>query len=555
MVDVLKSFYLADWYVDTGTNRLCRGEAQVKLESKVMSVLQYLAQHKGELVTREALEQAIWSDTVVGYDALTSCIAKLRKVLEDDPRQPRYIETISKKGYRLIGEVSSTAPCSKNADMSTTGILSRRIPGWGIAASLLVVGLIFAGVLKLLPANVDKVFERRAGSRPSIVVLPFANISDEPGHDYYSEGITVDITTALSKLSGLFVISPSSASGYRESSADIKQVAGTLGVRYVVEGSVRRAGDRLRVNVHLVDAERDVYLWSEKYDRQLQNVFAVQDDITTNIVNALSVKLTAEEKRRTAQRYTISIAAYDDFLRGQALYFQHSERDNRLARDYYQQAIVRDEAFARAYSSLALTFVAEHRYGWGQSSPLQLDRALMLAEKGVSLDSELPQAYWVLGYVHLFRREYHAAAEAANHAIELNPNFADSYITLAVSKMHFGAAEDALQLVRKAMLLNPRYPAAYASVLGQIYFFIGRYEQAVPALEEALKRNISLRTPHIFLIVALSKLDQPDEASWFAEQLKTIAPDFSPNNVDEMFPLQDPEIMQDMKKHLQHAGL
>jgi len=555
VVDILKSFYLADWYVDTATNRLCRADIEVKLESKVMAVLHYLAQHKGELVTREALEQAIWSNSVVGYDALTSCIAKLRKVLEDDPRQPRYIETISKKGYRLIGEISSTAPKAKTSAVPTTDGFAWRTLGWGTGASLLLLGLILITVLYLLVINGDKALETQARNLPSIVVLPFANLSDESEHDYFSDGITVDITTALSKLSGLFVISPSSASGYRETPVNIKQVAGSLGVRYVVEGSVRRTGDRLRVNIHLVDANSDIYLWSEKYDRELQNVFAVQDDITTNIINALSVKLTEEEKRRTARRYTSSIASYDDFLRGQALYINHTERDNHQARDYYQQAIDRDEAFARAYSSLALTYVAEHRYGWSQSSPLQLDRALTLAEKGVALDRELPQSYWVLGYVHLFRREYREAAAAANRAIELNPNFADSYITLAVCKMYFGAAEESLHLVRKAMLLNPKYPAAYVSVLGQIYFFMGKYELAESALREAVARNMHLRTPHVFLIVALSKLNQLDEANWAAEQFKTIAPDFNHNKVAGMLPLQDTDIVEDMKKHLQRVGL
>ncbi len=556
MVDAFKRFYLDDWYVDTGTNRLLRGDEEVKLESKVMAVLYYLAQHQGELVTREALEQAVWGETVVGYDALTRCIAKLRKVLEDNPRQPRFIETISKKGYRLVCDVTlKDTPSAINEASTVTGPPRRSFLWWRGGAALLLLGFVLAATLNLLGRDGDEVVPPQAEDRPSIVVLPFTNNSEEPGHDYFSEGITTDITTELSKVSGLFVISPSSASGYREIPHDIKQAAGSLGVRYVVEGMVRRTGDRLRINVHLVDANSDIYLWSEKYDRELQNVFAVQDDITSNIVSALSVRVTEQEKRRKARRYTTSIAAYDDFLRAQSLYGHYTEKDNLLARDFYQQAIDRDETFARAYSGIALTYVAERRYGWTQTLSNPLDYALKLAKKGNSLDSESPQANWVLAYVHLFRHEYQEAADMASRVIELDPNFANSYVTLAVSKMHFGQPEEALHLVRKAMLINPIYPSSHISMLGQIYFFLGEYERALPALREAIDRNVYLPTPQVFLIVTLSKLGQEEEASWAAEQLKTIVPSFSSDSITGMLPLQDAEIVEDMKLHLKRFDI
>ncbi len=557
-------FYVADWYVETDSNRLRRGDTEVKLESKVMAVLQYLAQRQGELVTRVELEQAIWRNTVVGYDALTRCIAKLRKVLGDDPRNPRYIETVSKKGYRLIAQVSggdhhADTRAEPHTDPGTARdpIAPRltRHTLWVIALGIVALGLVLIGVLRLMETDERTVLQPRTMEPPSIVVLPFANLSDDPSQRYFSDGVTADITTALSKLSGLFVISQSSAVGYRATPLDIKEVAGSLGVRYILEGSVRRTGDRLRVNVHLIDADSDVYLWSERYDRELRDVFDVQDDITSHIIDALSVKLTEEERRRTARRYTASLEAYDDFLRGQALYFHHDRADNRLARHHYQQAIDRDETFARAYSAMALTYVAEYRYGWGNTPYDQLERALQLAGKGVALDKELPQAYWVLGYVHLFRQEYHKAAEAARRAVELDPSFADSYLTLAVCNVHFGKPEEALPLVRKAMLLNPRYPAAYASILGQAYFFMGEYDQAVRALREAVDRNINLLTPQVFLIVALSKLERMDEAGWAAEQLQTVAPDFSADRIAEMLVIRDAGTIEEMKTHLRRVGL
>lgn len=553
--DPMPPFYLDNWYVDTVSNRLCQGETEVKLESKVMAVLNYLALHQNELVTREALEQAIWGKTVVGYDALTRCIAQLRKALNDDSREPRYIETISKKGYRLIAPVTSQGNSADMPVESSNNSLKTRQHIWTAGFALILLAVILLGIFQLQETNQTTTESTRNHDLPSIVVLPFTNLDDVPEQRYFSDGVTADITTALSKLSGLLVISQSSAMGYQSTSTDIKQSAESLGVRYVLEGSVRRTDERIRVNVNLIDNTSDIYLWSEKYDRELRSVFDVQDDITNNIIHALSIKLTEEEKRRTAHQYTASIDAYDDFLRGQAHYFRYTQEDNRSARNYFQQAIDRDESFARAYSAMALTYVAEHRYAWGEPSIQQLDEALRLANKGKSLDDELPQAHWVLAYVQLFRREFASATEAASRAVALDPNYADGYLTLAFCKLHDGMPRAAVSLVRKAILLNPQYPAAYASILGQSYFFTGQYERAIPVLREAIDRNNNLLTAHVFLIAALSKLDQIDEAKWAAEQLKSTAADFSASQVGEMLAFQNDSSIEEVKKHLQRAGL
>ena len=554
-------FSLADWFVDTDSNRLCKDEIEVKLESKVMAVLVYLARRQGELVSREELEQAIWGKTIVGYDALTGCIAKLRKALHDDPRQPRYIETISKKGYRLIAPMAKETDHGAVAGADSPGVPADRQVKVAqpvirrLVAPLLLMSALFGTVYWVLSGESESVTLTRRLEHPSIVVLPFANISGDSEQAYFSDGVTADINTELSKLSGLFVISQASASGYRDTALDIQQVARSLGARYVLQGSIRRDEDRLRVNASLIDADTNIYLWSEKYDRELDNVFTVQDDITNNIVQALSVKLTEAEKRRTARKYTVSVAAYDDFLRAQALYIRRTKEDNHMARSYYQQAIDRDESFARAYGAMAMTYMADHRHGWNTSDTGLLDKALQLAHKAVALDSDLPQAYWVLSYVHLFRQEFAEAQQAAEKTLVYDPNFADSYLTLAVCRMHFGQAEEALHLVQKAMLLNPEYPAPYASVLGQAYFFLAQYDKAEPVLREAVERNFNLVIPHVFLIVALSKLQRMDDASWAAEQFKTVAPHFSANDIADMLPIQDPEIIGDMKRELQRVGL
>jgi len=553
-------FNLDGWHVDTLSNRLRKDNTEIKLESKVMAVLNYLAQHQNELVSREDLEQAIWGDTIVGYDALTRCIAQLRKSLNDDRSNPRYIETISKKGYRLVAEVSNIDLPEPNPDSNEPKVLkphtvmrSYNVQALSITALLVLLSLVYnyqpeqAEIIDL-----DEPVTQYL-AQPSIVVLPFKNLNNNPEQRYFSDGVTADITTALSKLSGLLVISESSAN--RISRVDnLKETASSVGARYVLEGTVRRIKNRIRVNVNLIDSRSDIYLWSEKYDRELSSVFDVQDDITSNIIQALSIKLTEEEKRRTAHRYTVSILAYDDFLRGQANYAYHSQEKNLLARQYFQQAIERDSGFARAYSAMALTYVAQHRYAWGEQLNQQLDEALRLANKGKALDEELPQAYWVLGYVHLFRREFEKAEQVAGQAIKLDPNYADSYLTIAVCKIHAGESKAAVAYARKSMLINPIYPAAYASILGQAYFFNENYELAVTNLQDAIDRNINLLSAHVFLIASLSKLNQMEEAEWAAEKLKLIDTDFSIDQIDKMLAIGEAQGLDDLKKQLQRVG-
>jgi len=556
-------FFLSDWHVDVQSNRLSSGDTVVKLESKVMAVLVYLAQHQGELVTRESLEKAVWGNTIVGYDALTRCIARLRKAFNDDPRQPAFIETISKKGYRLIAPVTYKDKDSVSRVDSLVQELEKQsddivTPGRSKKSWVLVIGLslILIAILPQLDIWQDSEIVERTQDKPSIVVLPFVNLSDDADQLYFSEGITADITTALSKLSGLKVISQSSSMNNEAILANTKDLADRLGVRYVLEGSVRRTDDRIRVNVRLVDALSDVYLWSEKYDRDLRDVFAVQDDVSTNIAKTLSVKLTEEEKRQTARKFTVSIEAYDDFLKGKQLYIHRNKQDNLQARYYYQRAIDRDPGFSRAFSAMALTYAAEYRYSWGEgSSKNSLDSALQLAQKGVAINGELPQAHWVVGYVRLFKREYKKAYEAASRAVELDPDFADSYLILAIGELHAQQPEKAVRLIQKAMVLNPLAPTAYDSILGQAYYFMGEYENAADLLSKAVNKNINLLTAHIFLIATLNKMKKNDEASWAVDELKTVAPSFTVDKAVELLPIQDGKHLEEIKQLLRKSGL
>lgn len=548
-----RPFHIADWTVDPAAHRLQRGGTEVRLEPKVMALLVCLAHRAGELVTREELERLVWDGTVVGYDALTSSINKLRKALGDDSRQPRFIETVSKKGYRLIGPVGAVAPSAgPHAPMPPRRAASRRrLPAAGLALSILsiVAGTLiysFRGpAIPSLPEVADK---------PSIAVLSFGNLGNDPAQAHLSEGITADITTAISKLSGLHVVASASVRNVQAASGDVKQAAEALGVRYVLDGNVRRTGNRLRVNAQLVDAATGFQIWAERYDREMKDVLDVQDDITAEIANVLSVQLTEAEKQRIARRYTINVAAYEDFLRGQSLYVRGTPEENLQARALFQQAIDRDPGFARAYGAMARSYVDEFRFDFGKN-PAALERALELANKAVALDDQIPQAYLALGYAQLHRREYQLAIDAIQRAIALDPNDMDGYVSLALVHKYDGNYATAVRMLREVLRLNPHHPARYASALGQAYYFLGRHEDAVTTLQDAIERNASLLSSHVFYTAALSHLGRNDEAAWAASMTRALSPDFSAGNVSGMAPIKDPAKLRALIDDLKRAGL
>jgi len=552
-------FYIADWLVDTNGDYILRNEIKIKLESRVMAVLLYLAQHPNKIISRTDLETAVWADTVVGYDALTSSITKLRKALGDNARQPIFIETIAKKGYRLIAPISiSQSPDRRHKndiEIPHKAIKKRLTPILVVLFLLLAVAL----SVIIIPFNKDTSIDANLSmlnskiTKPSIAVLPFTDLSHSTEKNYFSDGITADVTTALSKLSGLLVIAWSSSASYKNQTTSISQVSSALGVRYVLEGKVRRENKKIRVNVQLIDANTGQHIWAERYDRSINDILEVQSDIADKIVSALSIKLTDEEKRLIAKRYTTSVAAYDDFLKGQS-HERTSQEETLIARDLFQTAIDRDPNFARAYGALALSYVDEFRFRWGVHSKDTLNEALVLSKKAISIDENLPQAYWVLGYVHLHRMEYKEAVEAIKTATLLDPNNADNYGLLALISVYQNKPETAIKLIRRAKVLNPHYSAHYPSVLGQAYYSLGQYDKALPALREAINRNVNLLPPHIYLVITLSQMGQIEEAQWEAEQIRLIAPEFTVSDISDMFPFSDQTKQQVIMDQLHALG-
>jgi adenylate cyclase len=302
--------------------------------------------------------------------------------------------------------------------------------------------------------------------KPSLIVLPLTNMSGDPAQDYFSDGLTEVLTADLSRISSLFVIARNTAFTYKGKATNVQEVGHELGVRYVLEGSVQKADNQVRIVVQLIDATTGGHLWIERYDRPLKNIFALQDDIVQKIVTTLKLQLGLIEQGVLVRKTTDNLEAYDYYLRAFEYCCRFTQEANAKGRQLYEKAIVLDPRYADAYAALGGTYLTEWVFQWSQD-PQVLQHALELAQKAIAIDDSVPGAYGVLGFVYLLRKQYDQAIAAAERAIALNPNSADGYSGLASISSFVGRSAEAVGLMEKAMRLNPRSPVTYLFELGE----------------------------------------------------------------------------------------
>jgi len=390
--------------------------------------------------------------------------------------------------------------------------------------------------------------------KPSIAVLPFTNMSDDPKQEYFSDGITEDIITDLSKISGLFVISRNSTFTYKGKPVKVQQVGRELGVKYVLEGSVRKAGGKVRITAQLVDAIKGHHLWAERYDRDLKNIFEVQDEITGKIVSALQVKLTLGEKKRRERKHTANVEVYDLYLQGVRLTRQLSLQAILQARQPFEKAIELDPNYAAAHASLAFTYWAEWVH-LRSRNPQPLRKAFEVAQKALALDDSLPLAHRVVSSIYLWRKRHDEAIAAARKAINLDPNDAQGYAQLGNILSFSGKPQEGIQLVRKAMRLNPHYPPLYEFHLGQSYRLGGRYEEAIGALKTSIEKLPSFFAAYAELAIAYSELGKLKEAREAGDMVRKLNPQASLANLKRALPYKDQATLERTLNALRKAGL
>lgn len=407
-----------------------------------------------------------------------------------------------------------------------------------VAVALL---FLFGGVEQLVSSNavsVSQVFHEVPAApalladKRSVAVLPFLNMSSDPEQEYFSDGMTEDLITELSRLTGLFVIARNSVFTFKGRTVKTAQVSRELGARYVVEGSVRKADNRIRITAQLIDAKTGYHMWAQHYDRDLQDVFAVQGEIARRITSALAVQLTQEEDRHMGRPYTSSAVAWEYFMRGAELYRRFTPKDNANARNLFEKAIDLDPDFARAYANLAATHRQDFTGRWSQDPQSSEELAYRFAQKALELarnelepKPSLPFALEQMGWVLLYREKFQDAREAAEEAVQRNPNYADGYALWAHVLIYSGEPEEALRKSQEAIDRNPIYPFFYDYHQGQAHYVWGvltltqdpsasrqHFEKAETHLREALRKNDNFRPARSYLVAALSELGRKDEA-------------------------------------------
>ncbi|HVN94873.1 MAG TPA: tetratricopeptide repeat protein, partial [Syntrophorhabdaceae bacterium] len=365
--------------------------------------------------------------------------------------------------------------------------------------------------------------------KPSIAVLPFVNMSGDPEQEYFSDGITEDIITNLSKLSRIFVVSRNSTFLYKGKQVKIEEVAKDLGVSHVLEGSVRRASGRVRITAQLIDGKTGQHVWADKYDRELKDIFSVQDEVTRKVVSELAVALTTADTDRLPRKHTESFEAYDLYLRAKTEQYVHKKQNTLKGIEMCQRVIDLDPNFAGGYQLQSFLVSRGVRFGWFPQEDLK--KALELAQKGISVDDKFPASYMALASVYLMQGKHDDALAAANRAANIQPGDSDTIVWLGYYLNWVGRGEEAIAAVKKSRELNPLYLSegypVYVDFMGQSCFTAGLYEEAISNMKKSIELYGSSVSRDPFLIASYSMLGRMEEAKEAAQQLLKLDPTFS----------------------------
>ena len=544
-----RAFRFGDHTLDLTRGCLQAGDRVIELRPKSFGVLAFLVEHPGRLVSKDELMEAVWPDVVVSDESLAKCVSEVRAALRDTDQ--RLVKTVPRRGYLLdvpvspadgtagspaLAPGSACAPSTVEASGPSrgsrhawwTGHFRRQLVS--IAAALLVVSLgvvvAFSGRHAILPPVSD---------RPSIAVLPLSNGGD-PRQDYFSDGLTEDLITSLGRFRSLFVIGRDSTFVYKRKQASPEQIGRELGVRYLLAGSVRRDGDNVRVTAQLIDATTGGQIWGESYDRALTSIFAVQDDVTQNIVTSLVAHLDRSELARVLKEPTSSPAAYDFYLRGKALItMRHGETSGEMvaeARRLFEQALAADPRYAPAVQGLAYTYAAaflepmrDGRLSGELRQRATLDRALALAQQAVEIDPYLAEAHATLAWVLHWQYRRKEAITEFQRALDLNPNLVDG--RFAHLLVHNGRAAEAVAYMQRMIRQDPFPPPIYLSYLGNAYYMTGQYDAAYDTLHRGSERMPDYRAMWVWLAAAAAQSGRDADAHRAVQRVLSMAPNFT----------------------------
>lgn len=391
--------------------------------------------------------------------------------------------------------------------------------------------------------------------KPSIAVLPFANMSGDAEQEYFSDGISEDLITDLSKVSALFVIARNSSFTYKGKTAKVQEIGRELGVRFVLEGSIRKAGNRVRITAQLVDAMSGGHLWADRFDRDLTDIFATQDEVVQQIVGALAVKLTQGETQQRRRVGTRNVEAYECWLRARELLGQATPESLARCKTLYRRALEIDPAFSAPYAGLAFAGISDYVNGWTADPALTLEEAERSARRGIELDDRLPVGHVALGNVLVWRRRHDDALVQLGRAVELDHNFAQGHALLSMALMYSGRSGEALAPMATAMRLDPLYPNIVLHILGQAHFSLGQYETAATHLLERIARNPNTDASRMLLAACYGHLGRTEDARAAWQGLLGVNPGFSMTQRSQVLPYKDSSDFDRIARGLAKAGL
>ena len=391
--------------------------------------------------------------------------------------------------------------------------------------------------------------------RPSIAVLPFTNMSGDPEQEYFSDGIVEDIITDLSKIEGLFVIARNSTFSYKGRSVNVSDVCREMGVRYALEGGVRKAANRVRITAQLIDGSTGGHVWAERYDRELVDIFAVQDEVTHRIVSAIAPKLAPKRGEQAQKRDTENLEAYEFFLRGRALAYQDTAAANAEAREMLEKAVELDPQFSLAYSHLSRNHAIAYANGWGESAEDSLQQAVELGRRALELDDSNPHAYFAVGAAEFWSKRLDRALDVARQCVGEFPNFSEGYGILAIALIYSGEPNEALECIDKTMRLDPYYRDIYLHLKGLAYFQLGDYERAADWFRRRLVRKPDSDISHVLLAATYGHLGRLDEGRAEWARVLEVNPQYSLEYRRKTLPYKHPEHYEQIVVGLRLAGV
>jgi TolB-like protein/Flp pilus assembly protein TadD len=467
--------------------------APVGLGPRAIGLLSLLAARQGEVVSKDTIMKTVWLGRVIEEANLNVQVSKLRQILDKDRAQGSCIQTIPGRGYCFVAPVT-------------------RLPADAQSAS---------PTISELGAHPQQ--------RLSIVVLPFDNLSCDPGQQYLADGITEDLTTSLSRFPDMLVISRNTAFTYRDKPLDTRQIGRELGVRYVLKGSVRRSAKRVRVNAQLIDAEADAHLWAERFDRQLSDLFELQDDVAAAISGAIEPELLKSERNRIARRPLQTEDAYEFYQRGLWHFYRYTKEDSVEAAALFRRSLEIDAEYPQPTAQLAITLCNAAYLGWVDHIRRNYVEASELAQRAISLDARYPAAHLALGLVCMWMHRSDLAMSSFQEAINLNPSFAAAHVLLGQMHLYCGHPEEAIALAEKGIRLSPRDPRLFIwlPALAGARYQLKQYAQAVEAGRRSWMLNRNWPAGLRYVVAGLAQLGRTEEAKTALEELKLLNPNLA----------------------------